>query len=118
MSKGLEVLEELKKKHFIDGRLPLIDKIRFELIEKELKEYEETNIKYKLAIEFIDSVADEFDEHDLDELVDKIVKAKKSLEVVKKAFNSSSVYTNKLEDSLECGWITQDEYDLLKEVVL
>lgn len=40
MSKGLEVLEELKKDHLVDGRLPLIDKIRFELIEKELKALE------------------------------------------------------------------------------
>lgn len=40
MSEELKILEELKKDHFVDGRLPLIDKIRFELIEKELKALE------------------------------------------------------------------------------
>ena len=47
-----------------------------------------------------------------------IEKELKALEIIKKAFDSSSIYTNKLKDSLECGWITQEEYDLLKEVLL
>ena len=40
MSKGLETLEQFKKDYLIDGRLLLIDKIRFGLIEKELKALE------------------------------------------------------------------------------
>ena len=47
-----------------------------------------------------------------------IEKELKVIEIVKKAFDSSSIYSYKLKDSLECGWITQEEYDLLKEVIL
>lgn len=46
-----------------------------------------------------------------------IKKELKALEIVKKAFSSSSIYVNKLKDSCECGWITQEEYDLLKEIL-
>lgn len=48
-------------------------------------------------------------------IVKVLEKEHRALEIVKKAFNSSSTYTYKLKDSLECGWITQEEYDLLKE---
>ena len=41
-----------------------------------------------------------------------------ALEAVKKAFNSSSIYTNKLKDSLECGWITQEEYNSIMEEIV
>lgn len=54
----------------------------------------------------------------IDESVKTIKKELKALEIVKKAFDSSSTYTYKLEDSLECGWITQEEYNLLKEVLI
>ena len=47
----------------------------------------------------------------------ELEKELKALEIVKKAFNSSRIYTYKLKDSLECGWITKEEYDLLKEVL-
>lgn len=40
MSKGLELLEKIKKEQYVDGRLPLIDRVRFELIEKSLKSFE------------------------------------------------------------------------------
>ena len=40
-----------------------------------------------------------------------------ALEVLKKAFHSSSIYTNKLKDSYECGWITEEEFKLAWEVI-
>lgn len=40
MNKGLDALEKMKNKHFVDGRLPLIDRVRFEIIEKEIKDKE------------------------------------------------------------------------------
>lgn len=40
MNKDLEALEQLKMQHYIDGRLPLIDRVRFDLIEKSLKTLE------------------------------------------------------------------------------
>lgn len=40
MSKGLEALERIKKQHYVDGRLPLIDRVRLDIIEKELKALE------------------------------------------------------------------------------
>ena len=43
MSKGLEALESLKKAHYVDGRLPLIDRVRIETIEKSLKALEIIN---------------------------------------------------------------------------
>ena len=46
-----------------------------------------------------------------------IEKELKALEIIKKVFKSSSVYAYKLKDSLECGWITQEEYNLISEVL-
>ena len=46
-----------------------------------------------------------------------IEKELKALEVVRKLFSSSSIYRYKLKDSLECGWITEEEYSLLKDVL-
>lgn len=52
-----------------------------------------------------------------DEIYNVLKKHLKALGIAKKVFDSSSTYTNKLKDSLECGWITQEEYELLKEVL-
>lgn len=121
MSKGLEALKRIKPyaDSSIDGEL--------DTIEKELKELE---VRRKMMRKFdlfmkrynIDSVEELdtfFNEH-LNNDIDKCSKCRelKALETVKKAFDSSSIYTNKLKDSLECGWITQEEYDLLKKVLL
>lgn len=44
-----------------------------------------------------------------------IEKELKAFEVLKKLFKSSFTYKYKLKDYLDCGWITKEEYDLLKE---
>ena len=111
MNEGLEAckyLKENKRRHWLEN-----DKSNecLGIIEKEL-------IVKELAIDFIDRIADLFGTHDLEELEDKIVKQKKVLKTIKKAFKSSSTYTYKLKDSLECGWITEEDYDLLEEVLL
>ena len=38
-------------------------------------------------------------------------------EYMKEVFKTSSTYTNKLKDSLECGWITQEKYDFIMEML-
>ena len=81
-SKGLEALEKIKKEYFVDGRLPLIDRVRFELIEKELKALE--IIKAKASIDLLEELNDD-EPHWLD---------------------------------IGCSTkLTQEEYDLLKDVL-
>ena len=80
----------------------------FATIEKELKEYEmEHTLRIRLENINYELVREKQENE----------KKLKALEIIKKAFNSSSTYTYKLEDSLDCGWITQEEYDLAKEVL-
>lgn len=57
---------------------------------------------------------------DIDEFIkcyETIERELEALEVLKKAFHSSSTYTNKLKDSCECGWITEEEFKLAYEVL-
>lgn len=122
MSKGLEALERVEKQAILTGRYTQ----DLDTIEKELKDYQEVSIKYKLAIEFIDNIADEFGEHDLDELADKIVKVKKVLEIIKnKNVNTFGIKHSKDIHEYNLTFasngkeqLTQDEYELLKEVLL
>ena len=46
-----------------------------------------------------------------------IEKELKALEIIKRVFSSSSIYGYKLKDSLECGWITEEEHSLLNDVI-
>lgn len=90
---------------------------KFKIIADELKEgalakanLEMLEYKYKLLKEEKDQL--KFKYHDLQNKYDY---EHNVLEIIKKAFNSSSVYTNKLKDSYECGWITETEFNLIKE---
>ena len=49
---------------------------------------------------------------------DTLLKKLKALEVCKKVFKCNSLYAHHIYSAYECGWITQEEYDLLKEVLL
>lgn len=91
------------------------------IVEKELKAGE-------IAIGFIDNIANEFDEHDLDELTDKVVKTKKALEIIKELFEFDFalrfpnnqpmiMITNKYGGSYFEIPISKEKYDALKEVL-
>lgn len=96
MSKDLETkLDEITFCHGCKYEYAPKEECPCVLIKKELKAYEELEEQLPIINTYI-----------------------RALEIIKKAFDSSSIYTNKLKDSLECGWITQEEYDLLREVLL
>lgn len=117
MIKGLEALERLRNTLLAEGYWQDILQ-DVSIIEEELKDYQEINIKYKLAIEFIGNIADELCEHDLDELTDKIVKVKKALEIIKNKQVSIRALEQCVKTNCSYPGLTQEEYDLLKEVLL
>lgn len=51
MEKALEELEKLKKGHLVSGRLPLLDRVRFELIEKDLRKGYDAERVLKILID-------------------------------------------------------------------
>ena len=123
MSKDLEALEKLKKDHFVDGRLPLIDKARFKLIEKELQEKAKFDAFMKrYNIDSVEELDTFFNEH-LNNDIDKCSKCKelKALDILRKSKPIETVLKNgnaivfiQINFTIE----TQEEYDILKEVLL
>ena len=124
MSKGLVDLdlEKIKRAHITifpdkkkeDGSLYTETEFEeeFNNIEKALKDGESFKNAY---CEMLDTYNKDIIAQN--NLIAELRKKEEALEIFKKAFNSSSIYTNKLQDSLECGWITQEEYDLIVEIL-
>lgn len=120
----LELLEELKKDNYVDGRLPLLYKCRFDIIEKALKDYEELKKEHEQLSK----------DQDLAALADKSMKA---LEIIKtkevdtnvlfatfdwcekgKEERSLEVYNrNRTDEEFNSTSLTFEEYKLLKEVL-
>ena len=134
MNKGLEELKDLKNA-FIGHCRELkcetnyikVCENKFSEIENELKDYYE--IKEAASHYGWDDMVNKVFNFESDRIYRDLFNAgicsiqadyrkARAFEIIKKAFNSSSIYTNKLKDSLECGWITQEEYDFLKGVLL
>ena len=114
----IKALEEKEKQDFIYNLLKEI--IQFDVLQPEVKEKEDgysfmTGVVLKLRRDLENKERQLFRQWVLKECFPKEMEA---IKAIKKAFSSSSIYTNKLKDSLECGWITQDEYDLIKEEIV
>ena len=114
----VEALKEKEKQDFIYNLLKEI--IQFNVLQPEIKE---TDDGYSFMTKVWLEVRRNLENQERQQLRDWIIKEcfpkeMEALEAVRKAFNSSSVYINKLKDSLECGWITQKEYDLIKEEIV
>lgn len=126
MSKGLKALGNIHDHwNCCNPNSNGCDEQDFKIIEKELKANE-------IAINFIDNIADEFEEHDLDELTDKIIKTKKALGIIKeKKVIVSLLFTTQnyrdynvqicydpyyKQQNAKC--LELEEYDFLKEELL
>lgn len=123
MSKGLEELEKIKLK-WQYGVFTFIP--NFEIVENELEEGQ-------LAINFVNRVYDIIGgENDIDIIIDKVEKQKKALELIKNKqvdvwlFNNNDNF-NDYNWAIELCYhrekasdyyLTEEEYDLLKEVLL
>ena len=121
MNKGLEALEKIKKGQYVDGRLPLINRVRIEKIEKELKDKEKFEELVNMDLDlFMKAV-------DIKGLIEDYQKFKKALEVIKikeinvhglllhlKRFDEPDGYNVLVAEKYK---LTQEEYNLLKEVL-
>lgn len=129
MDKELDAFEKIKKSHYVDGRLPLIDKVRFDIIEQELKDHKEIKEimrnhhcedRFELNCKLCDYEEMLFDSEEHE-------KKGKALEIIR---NHSDLTTLEIKKrpayteyllvigSLGKKVITKEEYDLLKEVLL
>lgn len=122
MNKGLEALEKAKKRNGLPLNqefAPVTEK-EIEIIEQELKEGQ-------LAINIVNRLYDIIGgENDTDIFLDKVEKQKKALEVIKEKIKFEEIKAIPFNNYTEYYVVvnnkeivfSQEEYDLLKEVLL
>ena len=136
-SEALECLEELGKYKLKQGclveDLTVYDTIKQALIQMERclgarRNYKALEQMYQLvkyskapmkAALWVTNIDGKIEQRVIVEKKDYDIKSEKeqAWEYMKEVFKTSSTYTNKLKDSLEYGWITQEKYDFIMEML-